>query len=61
MAVTASSAFVLFIGLIILYKKLIPISSQIDVVNATSKLPVLENDNNTSGDGYTMSVLWIYL
>ena len=60
MAVTASSAFVLFIGLIILYKKLIPISSQIhdiDVVNATSKLPVLENDNNTSGDGYTMSVL----
>ena len=56
MAVTASSAFVLFIGLIILYKKLIPIHD-IDVVNATSKLPVLENDNNTSGDGYTMSVL----
>ena len=52
-AVTSSSALVLFIGLVILYKTLKPISSQIHditVINATSKLPVFENDNNTPGD-----------
>ena len=60
MAVTAGSAFLLLIGLVVLYKKLIPISSQIhniDVVNATSKLPVLDNDNNTSGDRCALCVL----